>query len=295
MDPALKSRTIARLKAGMERFSPRLRLAAKYIVDNPADFGLDPIRETARKAGVSTYTLVRIASELGFEGFEELREPFRHALVATTDPGAQGRWLDDLRGQGEAGRFQAEVSLNSLSIVKRSLERLSPQALERAASILLSAPSVYVTAVRASYAMAYYFHYVGRMAVPSLKLIPRHMGSAMDDLNEARAGDAILAITITPYSRETIEACEFAQERGMRLVLVSDSDIVAPELKPEVVIVVSALSQHHFGCFSGVAAVLEVLLARLVDRGGEAARQRIRSYETLRREHNVYWSTTKKH
>ncbi len=295
MDPALKSRTIAKLKAGMEGFSPRLRLAAKYIVDNPADFGLDPIRVTARKAGVSTYTLVRIAEELGFDGFEELRAPFRHALVATTDPGVRDRWLDDLRGQGGTGRFQAEVALNSLAIVKRSLERLSPQALDRAASILLSAPSVYVTAVRASYAMAYYFHYVGRMAVPSLQLIPRHMGSAMDDLNEARAGDAMLAITITPYSRETVEACEFAQQRGIRLVLIADSDIVAPALKPEVMIVVSALSLHHFGCYSGVAAVLELLLARLVDRGGAPARQRIRSYETLRREHDVYWSGAKKH
>jgi DNA-binding MurR/RpiR family transcriptional regulator len=28
--------------------SPRLKSVAKYIVDNQSDFGLDPIRETAR-------------------------------------------------------------------------------------------------------------------------------------------------------------------------------------------------------------------------------------------------------
>ena len=66
MDPTVKMKMISKLKADYEGFSPRLRVVAKYIVDNPGDFGLDPIRVTARKAGVSTYTLVRMAQYLGF-------------------------------------------------------------------------------------------------------------------------------------------------------------------------------------------------------------------------------------
>lgn len=295
MDPTLKSRTIARLKAEMERFSPRMRRAAKHVLDNPADVGLDPIRETARKAGVSTFTLVRMAERLGFDGYDAFREPFRHALVSVTASPDRPGWIGAMRDRGGAAEYQADVSLNALSIVERSLERLTPETLDRATDILLAAPNVYVTAVRASFAMAYYFHYVGRMALPSLRLVPRHMGSAIDDLNEAGPEDAVLAITVSPYSRETIEACEFAQERGMKLVLVSDSDVVAPGLRPAAVIVVSTLSEHHFGCYSGIAAVLEVLLARLVREGGEAARARIDSYESLRNQHNVYWSGGKKH
>lgn len=82
MDPTLKVRTISRLKEELPALTPRLRTVAKYIVDHPADFGLDPIRETARKAGVSTYTLVRMSQQLGFDSFEDLRDPFRHALVS---------------------------------------------------------------------------------------------------------------------------------------------------------------------------------------------------------------------
>ncbi len=293
MDPTLKSRTLARLKAELERFSPRMQLAAKYVLDNPGEFGLDPIRETARKAGVSTYTLVRMAEHLGFDGFEDFRAPFRHALLSGSASSDRAGWIAGLGARGEAGRFQADVSANALSIVERSLERLGPETLDRAAGILMSARRVYVTAVRASFAMAYYFHYVGRMAVPSLRLIPRHMGSAVDDLNEAGPEDAVLAITVAPYSRETIEACEFAQDKGLRLVLVADSDVVAPGLRPDAVMVVSTLSEHHFGCYSGVVAVLEVLLARLVRDGGAPARARIESYEALRARHNVYWSREK--
>ena len=78
MDPTLKNRTLTSLKEKMPMLSPRLRIVAKYIVDHLSDFGLDSIRETARKSGVSTYSLVRAANSLGFESYDQLREPFRH-------------------------------------------------------------------------------------------------------------------------------------------------------------------------------------------------------------------------
>ena len=50
MDPTLKSRLMRTLKDEISSLTPQLRTAAKYVIDHPADFGLDPIRVTARKA-----------------------------------------------------------------------------------------------------------------------------------------------------------------------------------------------------------------------------------------------------
>lgn len=289
MDPTLKSKIISKLKNEIEDLTPQLRTAAKYIIDNPADFGLDPIRETSRKSGVSTYTLVRTAHRSGFSSYEEFREPFRHALVSSSGSIQEPTWVDELRTRGDSGRVQAEATRNALSIVQRSLERQSTEELNEVVDTLLGARNVYLTAVRSSYAMAYYFHYVGRMALTSLQLIPRNMNSAIDELNHAGPGDVLIAITITPYSRETIQACEFAKKKGVQLILITDSDIVSPELKPEYVLVNSVISTHHFGCFTGMMATLELLLALLVNRGGDESRKRIKSYEDLRAENNAYW------
>lgn len=295
MDPTLKNRTISKLKAILPEVSPRLRTVAKYIVDHPSDFGLDPIRETARKCGVSTYTLVRMAERTGFASYDEMREPFRQALVSATTVMERPGWIDSLHGSGDLGQVQAEASMNAMSIVQRSLERQDPERMERVTRMLLEADNVYLTAVRASYALAYYFHYVGRMALPTLQLIPRHMNSAIDELNHAGPGDVMIAISVTPYSRETIEACKFALARGVRLVMVSDSDVISSEFSAHETLVASVITTHHFGCFSGVMAVLETLLALLVDLGGDAARARIKSYEDLRKDNNAYWIAQKKH
>lgn len=292
MDPALKNRVLSNLKAAIPELPRGLRSVAKYIIDHPSDFGLDPVRETARKAGVSTYTLIRLAERMGFSTFDELREPFRHALVSATG-GDQPLWMESLQQAGELGRVQADASRNTLSIVQRSLEHLDPARLQRVVDLLLSANDVYLTAVRASYAMAFYLHYVGRMALPSLQLIPRHMNSAIDDLHTAGDDDVMIAITLTPYSRETIEACQFAQRRGLKLILISDSEIVAPDFNADETLIASVLSTHHFGCYAGMMAVIETLLAMLVAQGGDEAQQRIKSYETLRQESNAYWVAQK--
>lgn len=295
MDPTLRVRTIEALKARISDLSPQMRTAAKYVVDHPSDFGLDPIRETARKASVSTYTLVNMSKKMGFDSFDSFRSPFRHALISTANDSAA---LLNLRGvpgrEGSPGIFK-NAAQNSLSIAARSLERQDEAELERLTDMLFGARHVYLTAVRSSYAMAYYFHYVGRMALPNMELIPRHHNSAIDDLNDAGSQDVLIAITVTPYSRETIEACQFARKRGVRLVLISDSEVVSPEFDPEFTLATSVTSSHHFGSFVGMLSVLEGLVAMLFARGGDAARKRIRSYEKIRLENNAYWVAQEKH
>jgi DNA-binding MurR/RpiR family transcriptional regulator len=295
MDPTLKNKILTNLNKMIPELPKGLRTIAKYIIDHPSDFGLDPIRETAQKAGVSTYTLIRLAERVGVASYDELREPFRLSLVSAAASVDQPLWIEGLRERGELGKIQADATVNSMAIVQRSLEHLDLDRMQRVIDLLLGAKGVYLTAVRASYSMAFYLHYVGRMVLPSLQLIPRHMGSAIDDLHMAGEGDVMIAITLTPCSRETIEACQFAQSKGIKLILISDTEIVSPELRADETLIASILSTHHFVCYTGMMAVIETLLAMLMAQGGDDAQERIDSYEKLRNETNAYWVAPKKH
>ena len=182
-----------------------------------------------------------------------------------------------------------------MAIVQRSLEQADAARMARVVDLLTGAPNVFLTATRASYGLAYYLHYVGRMALPSLRLIPRHMGSPVDDLHSAQPGDVMIALTFTPYSRETIDACKFARRRGVSLIMITDSEIVSPEFQADETLLASVLSTHHFCCYAGAMALIETLIAMLVARGGAEAKERIMSYEVLRQETQAYWAVQKKH
>ena len=151
-----KSRIIRRLQADFETLPSKLRLVAKYIVDHAADFGLDPIRTTADKVGVSTNTLVRMAHQLGFANFEQLRDPFRNALLTTSEAIDDTTWLDTLGNAGEVGMSLAESSRNTLSIVHRSLHAQPVAQLDTIADAITHARRVYVTGYRSCYGLAHY-------------------------------------------------------------------------------------------------------------------------------------------
>ncbi|MBK1635387.1 MurR/RpiR family transcriptional regulator [Rhodovulum adriaticum] len=289
MDATLRTRLCARLVDEIETLPPRLQAAAKYVVDNGNDFGLDPIRVSARKIGVSPNTLVRLARHLGFDSFDGLRAPFRTALVERHDSDSGVTWLRRMAGAGPMGAAQAKVAQNELDIVGRSLQLLRPELAAAVTDELTGARNVYVTATRASYTLAYYFHYVARMALPNLHLIPRNMGSPLDEMISVGPGDVLMAMTFPPYSAETIKALRLARARKARVILLSDSELVAPDIRPDLFVQVSTHSTHHFGCLSGAMAVLDCLLAHLVQAGGDEARARIATYESLREDYGAYW------
>ena len=190
------------------------------------------------------------------------------------------------------GPCSGDAAANTLAIIERTLHQTTDQ-MQQVVDLPLGARTVYLTAVRASYALAYYLQYVGRMALPSMQLIPRHQNSAIDDLNDAGAGDVMMRLHLHPYSRETIDACKFAVKRGVKLILISDSDVVSSEFQADNILVASVLSTHHFACYSGGMALIENLLALLVQQAGTSARDRIKSYEDLRVENNAYWIAKK--
>ncbi len=294
LDPKQTTRLIATLKERIAGMPPKLAAAAKHIIDNPGDFALDPVRVTAQKAGISANTLVRLADFLGFDSFEALRAPFRGALVTGREAGLGEDWLTQMQAStAPAAALQARAARNEINIVTRSLRLMTPERTAAIVKTLTEARQCYVTATRASYALAHYFHYVGRMALPDLDLVPRHMGSAIDDLIDLSEQDCLLAITFAPYSSGTIQALRMAAQRKAKVVLISDSEVIAPGIHADHVLAVSANSVHAFGAYGGAMAVLECLLTHLIEAGGDEARLRIETYEELRQDSGAYWSASR--
>ncbi|MBY6058534.1 MurR/RpiR family transcriptional regulator [Leisingera daeponensis] len=290
LDPKKTARLLQRLREQMDELPPKLKAAAKYVIDNPGDFGLDTVRTSARKTGIGANGFVRLANHLGYDTFEAFRAPFRAALTTTHEADLGQDWLDRMQDEGPAGKLQAAAARNQLNITSRSLRLMTAERTQAIVDTLTAARRSYVTATRSSYALAYYFHYVGRMALPGLELVPRHMCAALDDLLDIGPEDCLIALTFAPYSAGTIQALRLAGARGASVILISDSEVIAPGIRTDHVLAVAANSLHPFGAIGGAMAVLECLLTHLIDAGGDDALRRIEAYDALRQDSGAYWS-----
>jgi DNA-binding MurR/RpiR family transcriptional regulator len=107
-----------------EALTPEAQKAARYVLENPADVGVSTVREIAEAAAVKPNTVVRMARQVGFEGYEDFREPFREAirrgLGSFPD---RARWLQDIARQGELGGLYADMVGGAIKQPRRDLRR----------------------------------------------------------------------------------------------------------------------------------------------------------------------------
>ena len=71
---------LTRLAGELEELTPEARKAATYVLENPQDVGVSTVREIAKAANVKPNTFVRMARQVGFDGYEDFRVPFREAI-----------------------------------------------------------------------------------------------------------------------------------------------------------------------------------------------------------------------
>jgi DNA-binding MurR/RpiR family transcriptional regulator len=281
------------LMRDLESYPRSVKKVAMYVIDHPSEFGMGAVRDTAKLAGVSTNSLVRLANLLGFESFQQLREPFRQALTSQAADADSDRWIEDLYARGGAARTKANVASSLIGNVVQSIRQTNPELIEQAAKTILSANKVYLLGTRAPYGLVHFFYYVGRMALSNLDIAPRHANSPIDELLHIDEGDVVFAISTVPFSRDTIEACQWARKRGAKLILLSDSAAESLPLRADISIIVPVATAMHFPSFVGVQAVLEWLLVEIGEQGGEEIQNRIESFQQMRDQASVYWSENK--
>ena len=101
-------RVLERLTEEWDALTPEAQKAARYVLENPNDVGVSTVREIAEAANVKPNTFVRMARQVGFEGYEDFRAPFREAIRngAVSFPD-RARWVQDIRKSDDLGGLYA--------------------------------------------------------------------------------------------------------------------------------------------------------------------------------------------
>lgn len=255
-----------------EALSPQLQTAARYVLDRPDDVALLSMREQARRAGVPPATMTRLAKRLGLEGYDEVRALYAGAVRAGTlgFAGKAGVQVEAQKLRGE--RALAADMAQSLS---RDIARLAePATLERladAASRLHQARRIYCLGLRACHGAAWHFHYMLSLLGDKTVMLDDAGGTGLDALRDAGSGDVVLAASVKPYARATIEAARYAATEGVPVVALTDSEVSPLAQVASAVIVVAIESPSFFHTMTPLLAVTEILAALIAGRSGQKA------------------------
>ncbi|MCA0422672.1 MAG: MurR/RpiR family transcriptional regulator [Proteobacteria bacterium] len=247
------------------------RSAARWILDHPEDVALLSMREQAKRAGVPAATMTRLAQRLGYSGYEALRAVSSSALRQRSS--FSGRTAD-LQARREVDGDEALTS-DLLSGLAGHIRALSSSetlaAIARAADIIVSKERLFCMGSRSSYASAHLGAYLLSLIGENALLVEGTGATSLDRLRGIDARDALLAVTIAPYTRVTVEAVGYAQEKGAAVIAITDSPASPVARLAPVSVVVPTSSPSFLQTVAPSLIAVESIAALVAARRGRRA------------------------
>ncbi|MDJ0821010.1 MAG: MurR/RpiR family transcriptional regulator [Paracoccaceae bacterium] len=285
----VSSLVLDRLSDEWDALTPEAQKAARYVLENPNDVGVSTVREIAEAANVKPNTFVRMARQVGFEGYEDFRAPFREAIRkgAVSFPD-RARWLQDIRKSDDLGGLYAEMVEAAIRNLEDTFAGISAEALKAAAEVIWASRQVFTLGVGVNNANARNFTYLASTGMAQFHAIPRPGSTAVDDLAWARAGDVVIAMTCRPYRSEVIEAVQIAREQGVTVIGISDSPASPIILAADHGFVVAADTPQFFPSSVSTVALLETLLSFVIAVASDEIVQRVETFHRRRHQLGIY-------
>ena len=290
-EPPKNARAVlAALTAAFPDLPPALQAAARYIIDHPREVSVQSMRALATKTAVHPNAFVRLARQIGFEGYDEMRERFRDFVVADGLGGFRdrARWLQELEAEGGPASVLGDMAAAIGDNLERGFQKQDIDVLERVCESILQAERVYVLGVGGAYSLAYQFWYVTRMAFGHIEPVPRHGSQPIDDLATVGKSDLLIAMTFQPYRAETMDAVRLAKRRGTRVVGITDSATSPLAQEADELVTCPTHTPQFFQSHAAVMAILESITALLVARSGEEVQARIEAFHAERLAAGIY-------
>jgi DNA-binding MurR/RpiR family transcriptional regulator len=293
MPTAASPDVLKRIRGSLASLTPELQRAAAWIADHPGETGFLSMRQQAREAGVSPPTMIRLARALGFDDYAALRRPFQDAIAGKSlEFRARASNLQSTAGAAAAtksGGLARDLGESQLRDVQ-SVQALNPP--ERIADVveaIRAARRVGFLGVRASFGIAFQFRYAYNLIARNGVLFDGLAGTVQDQVDALEAGDALVAISQSPYSTPTVQAVEAAAARGVTVIALADAprSPLARAARHTLLFRVETVSFFH--SMIGPLALVELLLAHLAARGGKTVLKRLAEVEDRLTRQRAYW------
>lgn len=201
---------------------------AYFFLANMDLVALLPIKEVAARAGVSEASVVRFGQALGYKGHKELKTEVSMALQHQLSP--TERYEHAVEKRSQSSDMLHLVADNVSANIQDTVNAIDDAVFTSVVDAIIKARRVNIIGLELSSHFAALFTFLLKLyAYDAQRLSPEHM-KFKEQVAYLEPEDLLIAFSFSPYSRETVEAMAFAQERGITTVAFTDNK-AAPMLQ----------------------------------------------------------------
>ena len=205
----------------MNSFSKGQKKIALYIEEHYDKAAFMTASKLGETVGVSESTVVRFATELGYDGYPKLQKAMQEMI--------RNKLTSVQRIEVTSSRIGNNNVLDSvlnqdIDKIRRTIEETSHEDFNKAVDAICNAEKIYIFGVRSTAAIANFLAYYFELIFDNVRVINTTSStSAYEQIFRISKKDAIIGISFPRYSAMSVEIMDFARSRGAHAVAITDS------------------------------------------------------------------------
>ena len=242
---------ITKIQSELPGFSKGQKQIARFILEHYDKAAFMTASRLGVTVGVSESTVVRFATELGYDGYPHLQralqEMIRNKLTSVQRM--------EVAGDRMGGRDVLQTVLHAdTDMIRVTLDEIDRDAFQGAVDALMGAKRIYILGVRSSSALASFLGFYFNLLFENVTLVHTNSVSEIfEQVLRLGPGDVLFGISFPRYSKRTLSAMKYARDRGARVIALTDS-----QLSP-----LARVADHVLLARSDMASFVDSLVAPL--------------------------------
>jgi len=202
--------------------SDKKKQVAKYIVDNHIETAFLTAAELAHRSSVSEPTVIRLATDLGYSGFPEMRAALQDKVQSK---------LTTLSRLKESHRFKASTNPAVQSLVtdmknlQNTLHNLNVRTLNRVVNRIVQADKVIILGYKMSSCLAQFFQMALKKSIDNTVAVTISPGQFQEELVFTTQESAVIAISFPRYTTAVVRDFRMAKQKGLTTIAITDSEL----------------------------------------------------------------------
>lgn len=278
---------IKNIKELYPTFSKGQKKIADFIIESYDKAAFMTAAKLGTTVGTSESTVVRFASQLGFDGYIDfqynLQELIKNRLTTLQRIELS---LSRTAGNSDIVKMVMQSDLNN---IRQTMSGLNQQDFEGAVNMILSAKKIYILGLRSSSALAAFMAHYLKFMFSNIHLVEANsLSEISEQMINIGSEDVLIVISFPRYAKRAVAATQHAAKRGSGIIAITDS-AASPITTHASHTLIAATNMVCF--VDSVAAPFSLINSLIVALGLNRKDQVCSSFETLEQlwdENQVY-------
>lgn len=277
------------LSKGNYKFSKGQRAIAKFILNNYDKAAFMTAGKLGEIVGVSESTVVRFATELGYDGYPTMRkalqEMIRNRLTSV-------QRIEVARSMMDEKDIIKSVMTSDMQNLQATLEGLDQKSFDTAVDEIINAKRIYIVGMRTSTSLASFLGLYLNLLRDGVTVVRDTAASeTFEQLVRIGDGDLFVGISYPRYSSHTIEAMQFAKKMGAKAMAITDSAASPVNGIADICLFAKSDMVSFIDSLVAPLSLINAIIVAVAKKNREDILKTFENLESIWQEHDVYEKT----